>query len=227
MAAKKRIEKRAKAIKNVPEKSLAKTLDQKSKIKGILKKRNILILLAIVIVIGALYYLKGLFIAAIVNGQPITRIAIIQELEKRGGKQTLSSLTTQALILQEARKRNVDVNQKEIGEEVKKVEDNLKKQGQNLDSALSLQGLTRQDFEKQIRLQKLVEKMLSHDIKVTDKEVNDYIKKNKDSIPDNIKPEEVTASARQQLQQQKLGTKAQEWLADLQAKAKIQYFVNY
>lgn len=217
MAVRKRIGKKTKAIKTAPEKSL----------KHLLTKRNILILLGIIIVVGVFYYFKGLFVAALVNGQPITRIAIIQELEKRGGKQTLSSLVTQSLILQEAEKKNVIVTQKEIDEEVKKVEDNLKKQGQKLDDALAFQGLTKEDFIKQIRIQKLVEKMLSKDIKVTDKEINDYMEQNKGNIPKDMTPSEVTASARLQLQQQKLGSKAQAWIADLQAKAKIQYFVNY
>lgn len=227
MAIRKKIGKRVRASKIAPEKSIAKTLDTISKSKQLLNKRNILILLGIVIVVGVLYYIKGLFIVALVNGQPITRLSVIQELEKRGGKQTVSSLVTQALILQEAKKQNINVAQKEIEEEMKKVEDNLKKQGQSLDSVLTFQGLTKEDFIAQIRIQKLVEKMIAKDIKVTDKEISDYINKNNATIPKDMKPEEVTASARQQLQQQKLGAKAQAWLADLQAKAKIQYLVNY
>lgn len=227
MAVRKRIGKKARATKTAPHKSLATTLDVKSKSKQIVNKRNILILLGIVIVVGLLYYFKGLFIVATVNGQPVTRIALIQELEKRNGKQMLSSLITQILIQQEAQKQNISVSQKEIDDEVKRVEEGLKKQGQTLDTALGFQGLTKEDFTAQIKLQKLVEKMLAKDIKVTDKELNDYIEKNKDSIPTNLKAEEVTASARQQLEQQKLSTKAQPWIEGLQSKAKINYFVNY
>lgn len=227
MATRKRVGKKTRAIKTAPEKSSPETLIKKSNFKEIFKKRNILILLGIVIVAGVLYYFKGLFVVALVNGQPITRLAIVQELEKRGGKQMLSSLITQALIEQEAQKRNVTVSQKEVDEAVKKVEDSLKKQGQSLDQALAFQGLTKNDFINQTKLQKLVEKLLAKDIKITDKEVNDYIEKNKNNIPEGMKPEEATASARQQLQQQKLGAKAQSWIQDLQKKAKINYFVNF
>ena len=191
------------------------------------KTRKFLILLLIIIVGGVLFYFKGLFIVATVNGQPVTRIALIQELEKRNGKQMLSSLVTQILIEQEAQKQNISVSKEEIDNEVKKVEEGLKKQGQTLDAALGFQGLTKNDFIAQIKLQKLVEKMLAKDIKVTDKEVADYIATNKDSIPTDLKPEEVTASAKQQLEQQKLSTKAQPWIEGLQSKAKINYFVNY
>lgn len=230
MATKKKAKKREGVTKTAPKKSLTKTFDTKptkSKSKQPFNKRNFLILLGIAVVVGLLYYFKGLFVVALVNGQPITRLDLIQELEKRGGKQMLSSLITQTLIEQEAKKKNIDVSQKEIDEEIKKVEDNLKKQGQNLDSALAFQGLTRYDFIKQIRIQKLAEKMLSKDIKVSDKEISDYIKQNNAGVPKDMTPAEVTASAKQQLQQQKLGSKAQAWLADLQAKAKIQYFVSY
>ena len=47
------------------------------------------------------------------------------------------------------------------------------------------------EFKEQIRVQKLVEKLIGKDIKVTDKEIDDYIEKNKDSIPQDAKPEEV------------------------------------
>jgi hypothetical protein len=191
------------------------------------KNRKFLIPLFLILTGGIIFYFKGLFVVALVNGQPITRLSIIQELEKRGGKQMLSSVITQALILQEAEKQNVTVAQKEIEEEIKKVEDNLKKQGQSLDQALTFQGLTREDFVTQIRLQKLVEKMLAKDMKVTDREIDDYIEKNENSIPKDMKPQEVTASARQQLQQQKLSSKAPAWIKDLQEKAKIIYFVNF
>lgn len=227
MAVRKRIGKRTETVDIASDKSSAKTLDTKSKLRQIVNKRNVLILLGVIIVAGVLYYLKGLFVVALVNGQPITRLQVIQELEKRGGQQTVSSLVTQALILQEAKKQGVNVTNTEIDEEVKKVEDSMEEQGQSLDDALVFQGLTRDDFEEQIRVQKLVEKMLAKDIQVSDKEVSDYIEQNKDNIPPDMEPEEVTSSARQQLKDQKLSSRVQEWLADLQSKANIQYFVNY
>lgn len=230
MAARRKTTSRAKAATaqraKVQEESKIDEVKQSSFLSS-LKTKKFLILLFLILIGGVLFYFKGLFVAAIVNGQPISRIAVVQELEKKGGKQVLSSLVTQALIEQEAQKKNVAVSQKEVDEAVKRVEDSLKKQGQSLDQALAFQGLTRNDFINQTKLQKLVEKLLAKDIKITDKEVNDYIEKNKNNIPEGMKPEEATASAKQQLQQQKLGSKAQPWIQDLQKKAKINYFVNF
>ena len=211
----------------VSEEGLAEVESNQKTSSGKQFKKKILIFLIIIIAGLVLFYFKGLFIAALVNGQPVTRISLVQELERKDGKRVLSSLVTQTLILQEAQKKHVDVSQKEIDEQVKKVEDSLKKQGQNLDAALTIQGLTRKDFVTQIKLQKLVEKMLAKDVKVTDKEVEDYVEKNKNNIPKDMKPEDAKMSARQQLEQQKLGEKFQPWLQKLQSTAKIQYFVNF
>ncbi|MEK7534522.1 MAG: SurA N-terminal domain-containing protein [Patescibacteria group bacterium] len=193
----------------------------------LLKTPKVFIPLITVVIFGLLFSFKGLFIVALVNGQPISRIAVIQTLEKRDGKQALTSFITQALILQEAQKRNIDVSTAEINDLTKKIQDDLKKQGQSLDQALSTQGMTRKDLEDQLRIRKLVEKMLSKDVKVTDKEVNDYIEKNKATIPQDMKPDEVKKTAREQLEQQKLAQKAQSFIESLQSKAKINYFVNY
>ncbi len=191
------------------------------------KQPKILITLAVVILAVLAVVFRGLFIAALVNGQPITRLAVIQDLEKQGGKQTLSSLVNQSLILQEAKKKNVTVSQKEIDDASKQVEDSLKSQGQNLDAALAMQGMTKQDFLTQLKLRSLVEKLLADKIKVTDAEVSGYIEKNKDTFPTDLKADEMKQRVVEQLKQQKLSTESQTWLANLQKNAKINYFVNY
>ena len=207
--------------------SAEETKDSSQGIFRLLRKPKVYIPLITIILIGLLYYNRSLFIVALVNGQPISRIAVVSELEKRNGKQALEALVIQTLILQESQKRNIDVNPTEINNLIKKIEDGLKKQGQNLNQALEIQGMTRTDLESQLRIQKLVEKMVAKDVKVTDKEVSDYVEKNKQSIPQDLKADEATKAARQQLEQQKLSLKAQSFIQDLQSKGKVNYFVNY
>ncbi|MBI4089631.1 MAG: SurA N-terminal domain-containing protein [Candidatus Levybacteria bacterium] len=192
-----------------------------------LKKPKFFIPLIVIVLAVIAFFLKGLFIAALVNGQPITRLTLIAELEKQGGKQALTALVNQSLILQEAKKKNVSVSQKELDAATKQIEDSLKKQGQSLDAALAIQGFTKEDFLMQIKLKTLVEKLLVSEIKVTDKEVTDYIEKNKSTFPTNLKEDEIKREVKQQLEQQKLATKSQEWIANLNKNAKINYFVNY
>ncbi len=192
-----------------------------------LRKPKIFIPLIIIVLITLGFAFKGLFVAALVNGQPISRLTLIAELEKQGGKQALTSLVNQTLILQEANKKNIEVSREEIDKSEKEIENSLKKQGQNLDTALAMQGMTRQDFLMQLKLRNLVEKLLADQIKVTDKEVAEYIEKNKESLPTNLKEPEIKKGVMEQLKQQKLGAKSQEWLANLAKNAKINYFVNY
>jgi len=199
----------------------------KNQISERLKQPKIFIPLIIAILVVLGFFLKGLFVAALVNGQPITRLALIRELEKQGGKQTLSSLVNQTLILQTAKKKNIEVNQEEIDTSAKQIEDSLKEQGQDLNIALEMQGLTKQDFLMQLKLRSLVEKLLADKIEVTDKEVAEYIEKNQETLPENLKEDEIKKGVREQLKQQKLATKSQEWLVSLQKNAKINYFVNY
>lgn len=193
----------------------------------VFKKPSSRILIGLLVLMGLLYYFKGLFVAAIVNGQPISRISILQEAEKQSGGQTLNSFITKTLIFQEAKKQRIFIDKKEIDGEIKKLENNVLKQGQNLDTLLAGQGMTRSDLAEQIELQKIIEKMLAKDIKITDKEIDEYIEKNKDSLSESESSEKARESVKQQLTQQKLSEKFRTFLEDLQKKAKIYYFVNY
>jgi len=190
-------------------------------------RRPYLILIVVIILLGAaLYYFRGLFVAAVVNGQPISRLAVVQQAEKQSGKQTLDTLVRDALIEQEAKKENVTVSDKEVNDEIATLQGNLKKQGQSLDQVLSTQGMTLNDLRNLIRLDKLVQKMVGKNITVSDKEVTDYINQNKSSLPST---DEATLKkqVKAQLVQQKTNAAVQTWLANLQQKANILYFVQY
>lgn len=216
MAARKTINKTAKL-----------SLETKKGLANKLKRPKVFIPLIIIILALTIFSLKGLFVAVLVNGQPITRLSIIAELEKQSGKQALSAIVNQTLILQEARKKNVEVSQKEIDDAAKQIEESLKTQGQNLNTALAQQGMTKQDFLMQLKLRNLVEKLLADKTKVTDKEIADYIEKNKATFPTDMKENEIKKSVGEQLKQQKMGSASQAWLAELNKNAKINYFVNY
>jgi foldase protein PrsA len=191
-------------------------------------RRSYILFAAGIILLGALLYLgRGLFVAAVVNGQPISRIEIIKEAEKQSGRQALDTIVRNTLIEQEARKANVTVSNQEIDDEIKKVDDTLSKQGQKLDDVLAMQGMTKEDLRRLIRLDKLVGKIVGKDVKVTDQEVNDYLTKNKDLLPEGQSEEELKKAASEQIKQQKLNDKIRTWLESLQTKAKIMYFVQY
>ncbi len=188
-------------------------------------KRFVLGLVAIII-LSILYLFKGLFVAAVVNGQPISRISVVRDLEKRGGTETLDSLINQALIFQEAKRQNVSITDEEINSVLKEIEASLEGQG-GLDQLLLLQGMTRNDLVKQIRMQKSVEKILADRVSVTNSEVSEYIEINSDILPEDATDQEINELAKNQLEQQKLSSEIELWLAELRQKAKINYFVEY
>jgi foldase protein PrsA len=191
-----------------------------------LRKSYVALIIIIVLLGAALYYYRGLFVAAVVNGQPISRLEVVQQAEKQSGKQTLDTLVRDALIEQEAKKENVTVSDQEVNAEITTLQNNLKKQGQSLDDVLATQGMSQDDLRRLIKLDKLVQKLVGKDVKVSDQEVNDYIAKNKDTLPaadDATLKKQVKA----QLTQQKTNEAVQTWLANVQKQANIVYFVQY
>lgn len=173
------------------------------------------------------YLLRGTYLAAIVNGQPITRASFDHQLEVKDGKAVLNNMVTQSLIKDEAKRRNISVTGVEMNDATKQITDQLSKQGQTLDAALSARGMTKADFQDQLYVQKLLEKMLKDQTVVSDQEIADYVNKNKDSIPANMSDGDIKATVKQQLQQQKLNDKAQALVLQLQQKAHITYFVSF
>lgn len=192
-------------------------------------KKNIIIIAVVAIVVFLAFALKGLFIAATVNGQVISRLSVIKELESQGGKRILENIVTQALIQQEAKKKNITISQADIDKEIASTESQLATQGQNLEQWLSFQGMTKETFREQVRLQKIVEELLGKDIAVTDAEIADFTEKNQEVLAERAGSDsaKVTTMVKEQLKRQKLNEKVQPWLQELQKNAKINYFVSY
>ncbi|MBI2405691.1 SurA N-terminal domain-containing protein [Candidatus Microgenomates bacterium] len=193
------------------------------------RQRMILIrvLLLLALVGGLLYLSRGLFIAATVNGQPITRLTVVSELERRGGSQTLEDLITKTLIFQEADKQNVTVSQEEVNKIVEEFEKSVKEQGQDVNTVLAFQGLDRARFIEQIRVQKIVEKILTPKVSISDEEIETHIKDNKQSLTEGASEDELREEARQQLRQTKLTDAFQSWMEELRKNANITYWVKY
>ncbi|MCX6742867.1 MAG: SurA N-terminal domain-containing protein, partial [Candidatus Parcubacteria bacterium] len=179
------------------------------------------------IVLGILaYFFRGLVIAATVNGSPISRLSVIQKLEKASGKTLLDSLITEKLVQNAAAANNISISDDEINAELKKVEDQVAASGSSLAEALTAQGMTMDELKTRIIVQKEMEKLLSDKIIVTDQEVAQYIKDNNITV---AKGEEAATNGqiKSELSSQKFNSEAASYIADLKAKANIEYFVKY
>jgi len=191
------------------------------------KSMKIAVIVFAVLILGALLYqYKSFFVVATVNGRPISRIALIKELEKQDGKQVLDTLITKSLVEQAAAEKNIQVAQSDIDAELAKIEENLKSQSLTLESALSLQNMTKEDLISQLVIEKKLEKLLADRTAVTDEEVTQYINDNKDTFPENSDVESLKEQVRSYLSSQKFSTEAQSWLNDIKSSSTIKYFVK-
>jgi hypothetical protein len=205
-----------------------KTIRTKKRKSGLKRHRaSIVFAVVVLIILVAAYRYKGLLVAAMVDGSPISRISVIEELEKQSGSQALDALITKKLIDAEATKKKIVISQADIDSEITKLTDQVTKQGGTLKMALDQQGMTEAQLREQLLLQKKLEKILGDKVAVTDDDVNQYITTNKASVPAGISDADFKAQLKEQLKGQKFNTEAGKWVADAKAKANISYYADH
>lgn len=216
------------AKRSIVEETVNKVKAPRSSFK-IPKKVYLYAFILLLIVAGG-YFARKTFFVASVNGQMISRFTVIKDLEKQGGKKVLETVVLKTLIDQEAKKRKLTVTQDEVDKELLKIESNITSQGATLDTLLAQQGMTKSDLVSEIKLQLLVTKMVEKNVTVSDKEVDEYLASQNTQLSlDSTQPtpglNRVQAQAA--VRQQKLQSEIQTFVAELKAKAKINYFINY
>lgn len=184
-------------------------------------------LIAIIIITAILLCIRLFVIAALVNWRPVFRTSVIKELEKQSGRDILDSLIDKAIVYQEARVNKIDISKAEIENEISVINELLKKQNLSLDEALTYRGQTKEELKEEIKLQKIIEKILADKITITEEEIGKFFSNNKTLFAKGAQLEDVKETIKQQLSQQKLGVEYKKWIDELRAKAKIFYFVKY
>lgn len=179
------------------------------------------------LILAALFFAKGFFIAATVNGSPISRWSVIKELEKQGGKQALEAVINQKIIKTELDKQKITITQEEVDAEIKKIEEQVAAQGGTLEMALQQQGITKEKLVEQITIQKKLEKLLADKVVVTNADIDAYIKASQAKPGTGIKMEDFKQQLGEQLKKQKFQTEAQQWVMNLVASSTIKYYGNY
>ena len=188
-------------------------------------KKIFIVILSVLVLIGLLFNFKHLFLVAIVDKQPIFRLALDRELEKQGGQQVLDTMINQALVLQEARRLKVNVTQTEIEAKVAEVTSQIEAQGSNLESFLTTQGLSRKDFEKQVKIQLIIDEIIGKKIEISEEELSTYFEENKDYFEAGTKFEDVRAQIEEELKQQEVVTQFQKWIEEVKTKTTIYNFL--
>ncbi len=185
------------------------------------------IAIAAIFVLVAFLFTKGFIVAATVNGSPISRLAVIQDLEKQGGKQALEAMVDKKLIETELAKNGIVIENSDVDAKIKEIEAQVAAQGGTLEEALAPQGMTIEQLRTQLETQLKLEKLLATKILVTPEEVDEYIAENKITPPKDVNLGEVKTQVAEQLKQEKFQAEAQKWVADITEEATIKYYVTY
>ena len=176
-------------------------------------------IMVVIIALGLLFWFqRSLFLAGNINGRLITTPQFYSKLAKSGGEEVFQSIVQDTLIKQEAAKKGVSVSEKEIKAKLKELEDRLGGP-EALKSALAQNNTTITDLREQIVTQVLAEKLLAEKIKVTEAEVQKYIKENKQAAV-GLTKEQVKQTLRSQKLSQEFGI----WFEEVKKKANIQTY---
>jgi len=109
---------------------------------------------------------------AVVNGEKITREELRSEAEKVAGREVLTNLISQKILLQAAKKEGVYPSEEELNKEL----EFRKRENPTLLEDLKKQGLTLEDYKKRLLASLAEVNLITKGIKVTDKEVEEAFK---------------------------------------------------
>ncbi len=186
--------------------------------------------LLLIVAVGSVLYLlaakyKGLILAGTVNSSPIYRWELNAKMAEKYGKQTFEEIVNDRLLAKELQKNKIVITDKEVADEMTKLvaqyggEDAFK-------AAITQFGLTeakaKESIKQSLGLKKLVEK--NYKIEISDEAVKKYYADNKSTFGTK-KIEEVYSDIKDNLYQQEVYTKSQEWFTNVRKDAKVTNFI--
>ncbi len=184
-------------------------------------KRAYLILIVIGILLLALYN-KSLFIAATINGMPLTNLELQMKLNDQFRTQMLNQLVNEKIIMNEAAKNSAVPSQQEVDQKIADLEETVGGKDA-LNSLLAQQGQNRNQLRDQIMVQLAITKLYTKDATVSADEVTKFIDTNKAQLQasDSAGQEKEATDT---LTQQKLSQIFSQKFQELRQKANIKIF---
>lgn len=178
-----------------------------------------LIPLVVLLLLALVYYKRSWFIAASVDGMPITNLELQQRLNSDYRDQTLTQMINEKVILDAGKKNNITVTDQDINNKIASIEDQVGGADQ-LDSLLSQQGQTRASLRDQVKIQLIIERMYDSQATVSAQEVDQYIAQNKDMLKATDSAGQKQ-EAEQDLKQQKIGEIFNQQFPQLKSQANV------
>lgn len=166
---------------------------------------------------------KGWVVVAIVDGTPIFSWQLTSVLRARYGQQTLEGMIGEALIEKEAKKSGIVVSPDDLKVKQDEILSSLGTQV-NLSDFLKFQGMSESDFHKQLSVQLTVERLLTKDLTITEKDIDNYIATNQ-ALLVATEASKLREEAKKAIVGNTVSEKIQSWFLELRQNAKIVKFL--
>lgn len=199
-----------------------KFLNYKQSLSSIKKSKKIYLIILVLGILLLAIYKKSLFVAAMVNGTPITNLELQMKLNDQFRTSTLNQMINERIILSEASKNNALPTQQEVNKRISELEASVGGKDA-LNSLLSQQGQTISSLREQVMVQLAITKLYEKYATSSAEEVNKFIEENKAQL-------QSTDSASQEkeaentIKQQKLSQIFSQKFQELKQKASIKIF---
>ncbi len=165
---------------------------------------------------------KEWFVAAMVNGSPISNFEVQKRLNQQFKSQVVNQLADEKVIKDEAKKRGVVINPADVDQKIAELEKNFGG-AEVLDSLLTQQGQTREGLRKNLELQIIIEKLYASEATVSAEEIDQFLSQNSAQLQATDEAAQ-RKEAEDQLKQQKLGQLFSQKFQELKQNANIQIF---
>ncbi|OGY07814.1 MAG: hypothetical protein A2782_01585 [Candidatus Blackburnbacteria bacterium RIFCSPHIGHO2_01_FULL_43_15b] len=161
-------------------------------------------------------------LAATVYNKPVWGFEVLNRMDKNYREAELQAVIDGRVIMDEAAKRNAVPAPEDVKNRFIELE-NRYGGADTFKRLLAQQGQSRESFESTLKLQLAMEKMYSSEINITEQDIDNYVKENK-----NLLIATDAASQRQEAKQQLTDQKQQEVFsqkfAELKQKANVRIF---
>lgn len=159
-----------------------------------------------------------------VNGRKIYSYDYLRRLKQQNNEAILKQLIEEELIKKEAQDKKIKISNKEIDDEYKKIKENITNQGKDFKDELKSRNMNYDDLINQIYIQKLISRLVNLNINVTSEDIDKFITENKDSLPKNVKDDQLRSMIKSQVAEKLQSGKVSNWMESLYRKAKISYY---
>ena len=187
-----------------------------------MSRKTAIIVLIVVAVLLLGWFKKSWFVAATVNGSPITNVEVLERLNDQYRTSTLSQMVNEKLITNEIKRNNIVVSDDELNNRIAQLEASFGGK-EMLDNLLSQQRQSRADLERDLRLQIAIEKLYGSQASVSAEEIDAFILENRDQLTASDAAG-MRKEAEDTLKQQKTSQIFNEKFQELKQNAKITIF---